>query len=156
METTTSARQEFAQKTAGELLRQLGFEAEVRAEETDGIIRLQLITNRDDLFIGRGSDPLLALQHLVRIILRTAFPDFDAGVSVNIGDYHEQQEARLTELAKNAAAQARTTQLAVHLPAMSSFERRIVHLVVGNEPGVSSESDGVGVARRIVVRPTDA
>jgi spoIIIJ-associated protein len=43
--------------------------------------------------------------------------------------------------------------MAVYLPPMSSFERRLVHLALVDEAGVKSESEGEGDHRRVVVKP---
>jgi len=153
METQISKTAQLAQDCLRDILSHLGMTATFSVVEKDGVTAIDITTNHDDLLIGRSSEPLLALQHLLRIMLRAKDPESESTISLNVGDYHEQQQARLTTIAKNAAEQARATKLAVYLPTMSSYERRIVHMVVGEETGVVSESEGVGASRRLVIKP---
>ena len=36
---------------------------------------------------------------------------------------------------------------------MSAFERRVIHLVLADHPDVTTESTGMGEARRVVILP---
>lgn len=119
----------------------------------DNILMVEIKTERDDLFVGRSSTPLLALQHIVRLVIRNEFPDSPYSVSLNIASFHQQQRERLSRIAQDAAAQVRSTGMAVHLPPMSSFERRLVHVALSEERDVVSESTGFGQDRRVVVKP---
>jgi spoIIIJ-associated protein len=154
METTNQFVNEAVRYLSDVLLR-LGLRAELKtsASEEDGVVLIHITTDRDELLIGRSNEPLLALQHLLRIMLKTALPTENSTVSLNVGDYQERQQSRLAEVAKTAAQQVRETGLAVYLPEMSSFERRLVHLALQQETNVRGESEGVGSARRIVVKP---
>jgi len=118
----------------------------------DKTLVVDVTTQQDDLFISRHADPLLALQHLLRLILRRNFPNNIISLSLNIGGFHQQQRSRLANIARDAASQTRETGTAVYLEPMSSFERRLVHLALVEEEGVTSESTGVGASRRVVVR----
>lgn len=119
----------------------------------DKTLVVDVTTEQDDLFISRHADPLLALQHLLRLMLRHSFPEESVSLSLNIGGFHQQQRSRLASVAANAANQARETGTAVYMEPMSSFERRLVHLALVEEDGVLSESTGVGASRRVVVKP---
>ncbi|MFH0905264.1 MAG: R3H domain-containing nucleic acid-binding protein [bacterium] len=129
-----------------------GVVPKITAAIDDNILTMDVETGRDDLFVGRSADPMLALQHLIRLIAHRDFPESELSVSINIGGFHQQQRSRLAEVAQNAAAQARSTGTAVYLPPMSSFERRLIHLALVEETGVMSESTGVGPSRRVVVK----
>ncbi len=124
----------------------------ITSSQEGSVVKLEIKTTNDDLFIGRNADPLLALQHLMRVIAKREFPDQEISVSLNIGGFHQQQEANIEELAKNAAAQARSTNTAVHLPSMTSYERRLIHVALANETDIVTESEGEGPTRAVVVR----
>lgn len=118
----------------------------------DEVLIVDVKTSNDNLFIGYSSDPLLALQHLLRLVVKHDFPDENVSLSLNIGGFHQQQRNLLAEVAKDAVAQVRNTGTAVYLRPMSSFERRLVHLALAEEEGVESESTGTGATRRVVVK----
>ena len=52
-----------------------------------------------------------------------------------------------------AADRVRETRAPFRFNAMSSRERRILHLVLKEEAGVRSESEGAGEERQVVVYP---
>ncbi len=118
----------------------------------DDILAVDVKTGKDDLFIRGMADPLLALQHLLRVILRHDFPETKITVSLNIGGFQQYQANRLSQIAKDAVQQARATKMAVYLPPMSSYERRLIHMALVEEKGITSDSEGEGPERRIVVK----
>jgi len=125
----------------------------VDVSQEDDFVMVDLKTSNDDLFIQPKADPLLALQHLVRLMVRQKFPDTAVHLTVNIGDFHQRQRDALAKVAQDAIKQAKAGGAPVYLPPMSSFERRIVHMAIAADPGVISESSGVGPGRRVVVKP---
>jgi len=65
---------------------------------------------------------------------------------------------RLEELklaAKVAAERVQQSRQPFRLNPMSSRERRVVHLVLKEFPGVRTASEGQGDDRRVVIFPTD-
>jgi spoIIIJ-associated protein len=61
------------------------------------------------------------------------------------------EELRMT--ARVAAERVLTSKQPFQLSAMSSRERRIVHLALKDTPGVRTESVGTGEERHIVIHP---
>ena len=126
---------------------------EISTSVVDSVIMVDVQTGRDDLFTRGGADPLLALQHLLRVILRHDLPESMVTISLNIGGFQQHQRARLATIAKDAVNQARATKMAVYLPPMSSYERRLIHLALVDEAGIVGESEGEGPDRRVVIKP---
>lgn len=126
---------------------------EVEATQEDDLVVVDIKTSKDQIFVQPKADPLLALQHLIRLMVRHKFPDMVAHLTINIGDFHQRQREALQGVAEDAIAEAQRTGTAVYLSPMSSFERRIVHMVIAENSGVTSESTGVGPGRRVVVKP---
>jgi spoIIIJ-associated protein len=105
------------------------------------------------MIIGRRGQTLDALEHLVnRIVLRD---EADAGVRIalDVEGYRERRQESLEQLARRLAAKARETGRAVTLNPMSPRDRRIVHLALESDPGVSTASEGEGHYRRLVIAP---
>lgn len=150
---TNTPVEEWAQTRLREVCQLFGLTPEVVTALEDGVLIIDVKTGQDDLFISRSSDPLLALQHLLRLMIKRDFPVDNINLSLNIGGFHQKQRERLMQIAHEAAHQVRATGTAVYLPPMSSFERRLVHLALVDQAGVTSESTGVGTTRRVVVKP---
>jgi spoIIIJ-associated protein len=72
---------------------------------------------------------------------------------LDIAGYRAGRRADVTEKARSAAAQVSTSGEAASLPAMTAFERKVVHDVVVDLAGVTSESEGEEPHRRVVIRP---
>lgn len=120
----------------------------------DAFVMVEISTGKDSIFTQPSADPLLALQHLIRLIVRRKFPDDFIHLAINIGDFHQRQREALTKLAQAAIGRAKKDGDPVYLPPMSSFERRVIHLQVAKESGVESESAGTGSGRRVVIKPS--
>ena len=61
----------------------------------------------------------------------------------------------LERLAKNIAREVRNTKEPVYMENMNAYERRIVHNVLTNFKGVTTESEGEEPNRHVVVKPTE-
>lgn len=153
----TDTQTEVDAKLKERLIKLLGFfdlRPDITINISDNVLVVDVKTGRDELFIRGTADPLLALQHLLRVILRRDFPETRLTISLNIGGFQQYQRDRLAQVAKDAAQQARATKMAVYLPPMSSYERRLVHMALVDEAGITSDSEGEGPERRIVVKLT--
>jgi spoIIIJ-associated protein len=149
-----------AGEKAVELLRQmlplLGLEAEVvlRREEAEEAV-IDIDAGEDTgLIIGRRGDTLAALQYLVAL-LANRHRENKKRILLNAGGYLERREEALQVLAERTAAKVRATRKSVTLEALSPRERRIIHMALANEPGITTSSIGVEPNRRVVVSPAE-
>ena len=104
------------------------------------------------LMIGWHGETLIALQHLLRLLVKKEF-DEPINLVLDIGDYRTKQEAGLKKITETAASQVARTGKPVVLHPMPPFERRIVHVIVSQKEGIKSESIGEGEARRVMISP---
>ncbi len=74
-------------------------------------------------------------------------------IFVDINNYRKERENLIVEIAKAAARKAASSKAEVKLPAMNSYERRLVHTELSTRPDVKSESAGEGKERCVVVKP---
>jgi spoIIIJ-associated protein len=58
-------------------------------------------------------------------------------------------------MALSAAQKAKFSNQAQALPTMNSAERRMIHLALADNPEVTTESEGEGGYRRVVVKPKE-
>ncbi len=123
---------------------------EIKEEEQAWLARVS--TGKDFIFIQPEAQPLLALQHLLRLMFRRQFPDCPKKLLVDIGNFREQQQIALEKVVKEAIWQAKASGNSVHLSPMSSFERRVVHMLVAADSDLISESMGVGDARHVIIK----
>jgi spoIIIJ-associated protein len=126
---------------------------EISDGHSNSIIQLQVSGADSGIVIGRRGQTLDALEHLVsRIALRE---DADPGLRLvlDVEGYRQRRQESLEQMAKRLAHKARVTARPVALNPMSARDRRIVHLTLDPEPGVTTASEGEGLYRRVVIVP---
>jgi spoIIIJ-associated protein len=144
-----------AEKYIKSVLRLMGVDANVLTVEEDDGVRFSIDCGGNDGYvIGRRGETLDALQYLVRLVVSRKRDDYRR-VMVNVGDYREQREQTLRELALSSAGKAKKFGRNISLPPMSPYDRRIVHTTVQEFDGANSFSVGEGGERRVVVAPDE-
>ncbi|HXI18173.1 MAG TPA: R3H domain-containing nucleic acid-binding protein, partial [Chloroflexota bacterium] len=73
--------------------------------------------------------------------------------NLDVDGYRTRREDLLRGMAERFAQRVRTTHEAMQLETMPPNERRIIHLVLADDPDVVSESVGEGESRRVVIKP---
>lgn len=135
-----------------ELLRTMGFDAEVTVRSTEDPVMLAITGTNLGVLIGRRGDNLAALQFMVNLLLsknRRQWPR----VVVDVENYRARREESLRSLADRIAFRVRRSQRPFTLEAMPAGDRRVIHLSLRDQPEVETYSIGEGVARRVVIAP---
>lgn len=124
------------------------------AEFENPEILVEFMGRDQDLLLERHAELLLALEH---IALRWLWldPQFYGRIRFDAAGYRGIRIEELKLSARVAAGRVRETRAPFRFNAMSSRERRILHLVLKEESGVRSESEGAGEERQVVVYPAN-
>lgn len=123
----------------------------VDVDET-GAYQVQIDTEETGLLIGFHGKTLESFQILLGIIVSKKLTAW-VKVYVNVGDYRQKREESLMHMAVAAADRAITYGNPVELPHLSPGERRVVHMTLGGDERVLTESVGEGMNRTLVVKP---
>lgn len=105
-----------------------------------------------DLLLERGAELLKALEYIAVRWLRLD-PQFHDRVRFDCGNYRASRLAELRLSAEVAAQRVRETRLPFRFNPMTPRERRIIHLVLKDQSGVRTSSEGFGDERRVVLFP---
>jgi len=110
----------------------------------------------DDLgiLIGRRGQTLSCLQYIVRLIVAHQTEAW-LPIVIDVEGYRQRRDEALQALAWRIAEQVKSRQAPVSLEPMSAYERRLVHLALADHPDVTTQSSGVGEARRVVILPKE-
>ena len=138
------------------LMERMAISVQVTGEENDDKLLVKIECNEESdtqRLIGRRGQVIDALQHLVNKMMSRDGDDRGKPVIVDVGDYRERHVERLEELAERMGAKARESGEPVDLNPMSAYDRRIVHMCIAEQDGVSTRSEGEGDRRHIVVLP---
>lgn len=130
----------------------IDFQMELRQKDNGREIHYSIQSNENALLIGREGKTLLALQYLLRNYLST-FVQFQALVSLDIANYHENHKRQLEILATKTAKEVAKTGIEVKLDPMNAYDRRIIHTKLSEWRDVETESEGEGENRALVIKP---
>jgi spoIIIJ-associated protein len=129
----------------------LGVQCRIDISEDEETVSGVLTGGDLGLVIGRHGQTIDAIQYLVNAIAYRAYGDDRKDVVVDAAGYRERRRETLEALAIRSADRAKSTGEAVELEPMSSVERRIVHLRLQDEPGVTTRSEGEEPYRYVIV-----
>ena len=143
---------ERARGVLSEILRLSGSEGRVEVVDGPPEARLVIAGDSSGVLIGRRGQTLDALEYVVnRIITRGEEPS--ARLIVDVHDYRLRRQQVLEEIARRAAARARRRSKPVTLDPMSPRDRRIVHMVLRQDPTLTTRSAGTGFYRKVIIIP---
>ena len=121
-------------------------EIEVRQERTYVTVGS---AETDDLYPLSAPDVVNALQDLTRLAVQQKTGEF-ARLVLDIGGSREAREKELEKLVTVAIDKIENGAKSAALPPMSSYERKLVHDMVGDR-GFQSGSEGEGKDRHTVI-----
>ena len=136
------------------ILGTLGFAATVETHTLDGDLTLDVKTEEPGRLIGRQGQTLADLQYIVNRIL---FQQDQSApkVMLDVGGYRSQAREALVKKARDAADKVRRWGDIVELEPLGSFDRRIVHHALRDDPDVETHSvevDGTD-KKALLLRP---
>lgn len=93
-----------------------------------------------------------SVNHLLQTIAKK---QSQPPIFFDINNYRQEREKLIAELARAAAKKVLLTKEKISLPAMNSYERRLVHVELAVHPEVTTESIGIGKERCVIVKPVE-
>ncbi|MDP2945569.1 MAG: KH domain-containing protein [Atribacterota bacterium] len=127
----------------------------INNEEADTIV-LGIKTSNPGVLIGRHGHTLDALQYIVNIITNKEIEEPERRkIIVDIEGYKERREDIISKYAREKAEIVKKTGKKIALCYMNAVERRIVHLVLQEEPLLSTYSEGTEPFRRVIIVPEE-
>ena len=150
--------QEKAQTTLEKIINFIIEDGEIQIinnEEVDTIV-LGIKTSNPGVLIGRHGHTLDALQYIVNIIANKEIEESERKkIIVDIEGYKERREDIVSKYAREKAEIVKKTGKKIALCYMNAVERRIVHLVLQEEPLLSTYSEGTEPFRRVIIAPKE-
>lgn len=143
----------FAKKYLEDMLSFFGLNVDVYAtSEDDEVIELSVpSTHLNGFLIGNRGETMRSLQYLTSMALKSK--EFEMNrVNVDIADYKRQRAHRLEEKAEAWLKEVQESGQEKALPPMNSADRRTIHKLA-SDYGLSTESEGEGRDRHIVIKP---
>lgn len=135
------------------LLGMLLLEGSYEIEEEKEGFSVSIETKDAGRLIGARGESLDGLQLLVnQMVARKVGEENFKRVVIDVEGWRKQKEEDLIQNANNWGKQVLEDSKPLELEPQSSWQRRIVHMVISEMEGLSSESVGEGRDRHIVIK----
>ena len=133
------------------ILQRMGFELEVEAKDEDQRIVLDITGDDERALIGNKGETLDALQYILSRAVNNR--GIKSPIIVDDGGFRGRRKEALTELAQKLLDEAVSTGKTLAVNPMSPHDRRVIHMALKEEQGVTTRSEGDGIYRRVLIVP---
>ena len=134
------------------LVTDMGFNAQVETKVRDGIFNITILSDNNNLLIGKDGKNMAALTTIVKQVVHTEL-GFYYKFNLDVGEYKLKQQKNIERLAKKVAHEVARTKVEAKLDPMNSYERRIIHNILNDDRYVYTESVGEEPNRCVVIKP---
>lgn len=122
------------------MLGHLGLVFEIEESQQGGRSVLNIRTRDPARIVGRDGETLEDLQYLLNRIL-TRSEDGAAGVIVDVEGHRRREKLDFMGRVRLHADEVRRTGRPYRLPAMNSYDRRLVHQEFAEDPTIATQSE---------------
>ena len=143
----------FADDYIRRCLKALGLEGMTEAKYDDGVIKLNIVCNRNKNVIGRNGDTLRSINELTRSACFNRFGGHYR-ILLNCDGYKESKYDKFVAIARRYADEVCRTHITAIMDPMTSDERRIIHQALSDYPNIKTQSLGTGHKRHITIQYT--
>ncbi|MGH9148318.1 MAG: protein jag [Vicinamibacterales bacterium] len=128
----------------------MGLSLDAEVERSGDGVRVNLQGEGGSALLVRRAEPLQALQHLVDTIFRDEM-EKSSRVLLDCMGFRRDKDLELRQMAKFLVDKAKSTGVEQQIGPLNAYERRIVHLVVNEDPAVASESIGDAAQKTVII-----
>lgn len=140
-----------ARKFLRDVLDSMGILAEIKIQEEEDVLKINLVGPKMGLIIGYRGETLDSLQYLVSLVVNKENNQKYKKVTLDTENYRSRREETLKRLAEKLAYKVRKTSKSVKLEPMNPYERRIIHSTLQNDSYVVTYSEGEEPHRRVII-----
>ena len=146
---------DFSKEYVKKIIEGMGIEdVKIETHRKENYLKLIIHSDNSSILIGKGVRPLSSIQNVLRSVINK-----ETGMSINIildvENYKEKQQRNIEKLAIKLAKEVRKTKEPITMDSMNSYERRLVHSVLSDFKGITTESEGEEPNRKVVIKPVD-
>ncbi len=145
------SREELIKEETDALLQKAGIDAEIEVEAAEEGFNVHVNASENALLIGKHGNTLSSLELVLSLIVAKKVGEFQR-IILEVGGYREAREDYLTDLANRLREEVIATGAEKQVRGLKPWERRIIHMHLGEEPGIMTESEGEERDRVLVIR----
>lgn len=133
------------------LLSKAGIDADVEVKVADEGFNVHVNASENALLIGKHGNTLSSLELVLSLILAKKLGEFQR-IILEVGGYREAREDYLIDLAEKLREEVLATGADKQVRGLKPWERRIIHMHLGESEGVATESEGEERDRILVIK----
>lgn len=122
----------------------------VTVENQAGTAHCKVSPDFEDVLTSQDGKTLDSLQYLLRKIVSKKVPG-RVNLSIDVGNYREQRQKQLEELALEYSARVKEDGKTQVISSLNPSERRVVHVVLQDDPDIRSRSIGDGLFKKVLI-----
>lgn len=130
----------------------MGLRSRVDVYDTEDYVAVDIASDHTALIIGQKGETIDSLQYLVNSAI---YRDraFVKRIVLDSEGYRQRRIEAIQGMAYRTARKSAREQRDIEMPPMTSAERRVVHVYLKDNPGVTTFSKGTGNERSVTVSP---
>jgi len=134
------------------LLQRMGMENEIEGSVIDGDIYLKVKSDEGGILIGKHGRTLESLQVLISRMVSKQLKK-PVRVILDVAEYKKRRADSLVKMANRLGENVKRTGRAVTIGPFSAHDRRIIHITLGEDPFLKTESFGEGEWKKLKIIP---
>ena len=146
---------EFSKNYIKDIVKGMGLDdIQLETQRTEQHLKITMHSENSSILIGKNGRTLSSLQTLLRSAISNKI-EMKVNIVLDVENYKIRQEKNIERLAKKLAKEVLKTKEPITMDSMNSYERRVVHNVLGNFKGITTESEGEEPNRKVVIKPVE-
>lgn len=133
----------------------MALEGSFEVVEEEEFVKVTIEAQDPGRLIGYHGETLDALQHLVNLIVGRGQKEEEKfkRVVVDVSGWRQNKEQDIARQTESWIKQVQESKQEMELEPMPAWQRRVIHSIVSETEGITSESRGEGRDRHIVILP---
>ena len=144
----------FSKEYLKTLVEGMGVGVNFETLRKDNYLKIILHPENSSILIGKEGRTLSSIQNVLRAVL-TKETGMHINIILDVENYKEKSQRHIERLAKNLAKEVQKTKEPVRMDSMNSYERRLIHEVLKDFKGITTESEGEEPNRAVVIKPVE-
>lgn len=136
-----------------DIIENLGVSATIEVSSEDSTFYVDISSDDSALLIGKHGTNLDSLQFALAVRLKTQTQEEDFEIFVDVNSWRRQKEAKLKDLASNIEQKVAESGQEEALFNLTPSERRVIHTYLTESAKVTTESQGEGLDRHLIIKP---
>lgn len=143
---------ELLKNFTSELIRLMGFKAEVNAFQREGDLFVEVKAENEGRLIGKNGNTLDSLEFLINRMVNKSLKH-SVRLTLDINHYRKRREEHLKKMASQWSENVKKRNKEMIIGPFSLFERKIIHSALKKDDLIKTESVGTGDMKKIKIIP---